>query len=54
MKIREFISIVRNSLDSITQDNYISGEMIYNIGVSYATLFMKREADSAKVFKNTS
>lgn len=54
MKIREFISIVRNSLDSITQDNYISGEMIYNVGVSYATLFMKREADSAKVFKNTS
>lgn len=54
MKIREFISIVRNSLDSITLDNYISGEMIFNIGISYATLFMKREADSAKVFKNTS
>jgi hypothetical protein len=54
MTIRTFISIIRNSLDSISQDNYISGEMIFNVGVSYATLFTKREADSAKVFKNTS
>jgi hypothetical protein len=54
MKVREFISIVRNSLDSINQDNYISGEMIFNVGVSFATLFTKREADSAKAFKNTS
>lgn len=54
MTIRSFISVVRNSLDSISLDNYISGEMIFNVGISYATLFTKREADSAKVFKNTS
>lgn len=54
MTIREFIAIVRNSLDSISQDNYISGEMLYNVGITYATLYTKREADSAKVFKNTS
>lgn len=52
--IREFISTVRNSLDSITTDNYISGEYIYTVGLSYSKLFTKRESDSRKIFNNTS
>jgi hypothetical protein len=54
MLIREFISTVRNSLDALTLDNYISGEYIYKVGISYATLFIKRESDSRKIFRNTS
>lgn len=54
MVIRDFISLVRNSLDSITTDNYISGQYIYEVATSYAKLFTKRESDSRKLFKNTS
>ena len=52
--IREFISSVRNSLDSVVQDTMLSGEHIYNVGITYASLFLKREADSKKIYKNTS
>jgi hypothetical protein len=54
LSIREFVSIIRNNLDSISTDNYVSGEYLYNVGVSYAKLFIKRESDSRKLFKNTS
>jgi hypothetical protein len=54
MSIREFVSIVRNNLDSITTDSYISSEYIYNVAISIAKLFTKRESDNRKIFKNTS
>ena len=54
MTYRAFISSVRNTLDSITTDNFISGEYIASIGLSYARLLTKRESDSKKIFRNTS
>ena len=54
LSIREFISTVRNNLDSISTDNYVSGEYIASVGISYAKIITKRESDSRKIFKNTS
>lgn len=54
MSTREFIASVRNNLNSISNDTYLSSEYIYNIGVSYAKLLIKRESDSRKIFRNTS
>ena len=53
MLIREFISIVRNNLNSISLDSNISGEYIYNVGLSISKLLIKRESDSRRLFKNT-
>jgi len=53
MTIREFISIIRHNLNSLTLDSYISGEYIYNVGLSISKLLAKRESDSRRIFKNT-
>lgn len=54
MSIREFVSVVRNNLNSVSLDDYISSEHIYWVSISYAKMLIKREADSRKLFKNTS
>ena len=54
MTIREFVSSIRNNLNSISPDSGLSSEYIYSIGVSYAKIILKRESDSRKIFRNTS
>lgn len=54
MLIRNLISAVRQNLNSYSLDNYISGEYIYDVALSYSKLLIKRESDSGKIFKNTS
>jgi hypothetical protein len=51
--VREFISTVRHTLNSLTLDNYISSEYIYNVGLSISKLLAKRESDSRRIFKST-
>lgn len=53
MSIREFCSSVRNNLN-ISADDYISSEFIYWVGINIAALYIKRDADNKKLFKNTS
>lgn len=52
--IREFISQIRNNLNAISSDDYLSGEFIYWTGINITALFIKRDADNRKLFKNTS
>lgn len=54
MTIREFTSTIQNSLKSLSYDDYIQPEYIFNVGKSIASLLIKRETDSRKIFKNTS
>lgn len=54
MTIREFISLIRNSLNSVRLDDRISAEFIYHVAISNAKLLIKRDADSRRIFKNTS
>lgn len=51
--IREFCSTVRGHLNS-SSDDYIPYEMIYWVGINISSLFIKRDADNRKLFKNTS
>lgn len=53
MLIGEFTSVVQNSLNSLSLDDYLSEEYIYSVGISIAQLLIKREADTRKLFKNT-
>lgn len=52
MTIRSLIAQVRNNLN-VTSDDYISGEFIFWTAINIAQLFLKRDADNRKVFKNT-
>lgn len=54
MKIRDFINNIKFALNANHLDTSISDEVIYNEAISIASLLLKREADSRKVFKNTS
>lgn len=53
MTIREFTSLIKNTLNNVSSDSNLSEEYIYWVGVSVAKLILKREADSRKIFKNT-
>lgn len=54
MTIREFVSIVKENLNSVSLDDTLSNEHIYWVGVNVAKLLIKRETESRKIFKNTS
>lgn len=54
MTIREFVSIVKENLNSVSLDDTLSNEHIYWVGVNIAKLLVKRETESRKIFKNTS
>jgi hypothetical protein len=54
MSIREFTSQVINTLNSTNLDDRYSREFLYWIGVNVASKIIKHEADSRKLFKNTS
>lgn len=51
MTVREFISQVRNDLNSINIDDWIPGKYIHEKGKNIAALFIKREADNKALFK---
>lgn len=53
MNIRQFVSTIKQNLNSSSLDSNISGEHIYWVGVSQAQLLIKRETDSRKIFKNS-
>lgn len=53
MKIREIISDVRNSLRSVSLDDWIPGKYIYFKLKGVAALFIKREADDKRLFRYT-
>jgi hypothetical protein len=53
MTIREFISAVRQTLNTLSLDNFISGEYIYNVGLSSSRFLTKRDSDARKLFSNT-
>lgn len=54
MSIREFIGVIKGNLNNSSPDISLSGEHIYWIGINIAKLFIKRETDSRKLFKNSS
>lgn len=53
MTVREFISSVRNELNTITLDDRISNRFIFSKMISYADIIIKRESDSRRLFNST-
>lgn len=51
MTVREFISEIRNDLNSINIDDWIPGKYIHDKGKAIAALFIKREADTKALNK---
>lgn len=51
MTNREFISEIRNNLQSISPDVWIPGAYILSKGRGFASLFIKREADDKRLFR---
>lgn len=54
MKIRDFINNIKHSLNSVHLDTFISDELIFNEAISVGALFLKRESESRKLYKNSS
>jgi hypothetical protein len=54
MKVREFISTVKNDLNSIRLDDYLSGEYIYWKGVNFVQFFINRNIQDRKLLNNSS
>lgn len=54
MSIREFISTIKNNLNTIPLDTRLSGEYIYFTAMNIASFLIKRETENRKIFKNTS
>lgn len=53
MLVREFISNVRNELNNVVLDTTLSDRYIFNKGIYYSDLLIKREADSRRIWQNT-
>lgn len=51
--IRSIVSTVRNALRTVNPDDKISNRMIAHLIYQYATLFVRREADSRKLFRDS-
>jgi hypothetical protein len=54
MTTREFISLIRNDLNSVRLDDYISGESIYWKAVNFVQFFINRNLKNRKILNNSS
>lgn len=52
-KVREFISTIRNELNSITLDGRVSNRYLFSKVIQYADIIIKRESDSRRLFNST-
>lgn len=53
MTVREFISTIRNELNSITLDGRVSNRFIFSKVIQYAEIILKRDSDSRRLFNST-